>query len=114
MKLGFISSFDAAHSLPAYEGKCKQTHGHTYKVEVVVEGDIDPRTHFVIDYFELRQQIEEVLSELDHTYLNDLIPYPSSEHIAQHIHKQLEKKLKDVRLVSVKLWEGDNKWVMID
>ena len=38
MKLGLVTEFDAAHSLPGYQGKCAHLHGHTYQVEVVVEG----------------------------------------------------------------------------
>ena len=49
MKLGLIADFDAAHSLPGYQGKCANLHGHTYMVEVVIEGAIG-ENGFVMDF----------------------------------------------------------------
>ena len=40
MKLGLTTEFDAAHSLPGYQGKCACMHGHTDQVEMVVEGEV--------------------------------------------------------------------------
>ena len=40
MKLGVVTEFDAAHSLPGYQGKCAHMHGHTYHVEIVLEGEV--------------------------------------------------------------------------
>lgn len=118
MKLGIVTHFDAAHSLPGYEGKCKNIHGHTYKVEVTVEGEIDEKTKFVIDYNDLKAIIEDLLNKLDHRYLNEILDYPSCEMIVTHIKEELSKELKSrglsIELLSIKLWEGKNKWVMIE
>ena len=118
MKLGIITHFDAAHSLPGYEGKCKNVHGHTYKVEVIVEGEIDEETKFVIDYIELKAILEEFLTKLDHRYLNEIIDYPTSEMIVTYIKEELLKELQSkelpIILRSIKLWEGKDKWVMIE
>ncbi|MHC1567497.1 MAG: 6-carboxytetrahydropterin synthase QueD [Candidatus Syntropharchaeia archaeon] len=114
IKLGVISRFDAAHSLPEYRGKCRNIHGHTYTVEVVVEGNIDEKSRFVIDYFDLKRILDEVIDELDHKLLNEIIPYPTSEMIAIHIRDDLKKRLDGVKLVSVRLWEGEDKWVMVE
>jgi 6-pyruvoyltetrahydropterin/6-carboxytetrahydropterin synthase len=116
IKLGVEQTFEAAHSLPGYNGKCKNVHGHTYTVEVVVEGNLDTKTNFVMDYFELRRIVNDVLEEIDHTFLNDIIEYPSCENILLFIKKKLERKLKNkkVSLVSVKLWEGKGQWAMVE
>jgi 6-pyruvoyltetrahydropterin/6-carboxytetrahydropterin synthase len=115
MKVGVVASFDAAHSLPGYEGKCKDLHGHTYTVEVVVEGDVDGETNLIIDYNELRAILRKVIGRLDHGYLNDIIDYPTSERIAEHIREGILNEIPStIKMVSVKVWEGKDKWVMID
>ncbi|HOV52500.1 MAG TPA: 6-carboxytetrahydropterin synthase, partial [Methanothrix sp.] len=53
MKLGLVAEFDAAHSLPGYIGKCANLHGHTYQVEVVVEGEIG-EDGFVMDFYHMK------------------------------------------------------------
>jgi 6-pyruvoyltetrahydropterin/6-carboxytetrahydropterin synthase len=116
MKLGVQLQFDAAHSLPKYEGKCKNIHGHTYTAEVTVVGKVDSNTHFVLDYFILKKLLGEVLAKLDHRYLNEILDCPTSERIAQYIYGEMKEKLKghNVELISLKLWEGRDKWVKIE
>ncbi len=115
MKLGLVTEFDAAHSLPGYIGKCAKMHGHTYQVEVVVEGEVG-EDGFVMDFFSMKKILSAALQDLDHCCLNDLLPNPTAEKIAQLICDRLNKELvaTNTRLVSLKLWEGKNKWVMID
>ena len=115
MKLGMITEFDAAHSLPGYLGKCARLHGHTYQVEMVVEGDVG-ENGFVIDFYQLKNILGAVLQDLDHNCLNDVLPNPTAETIAQWISERLKKDMEttSVRLFSLKLWEGKNKWVMIE
>ena len=50
MKLGVVTEFDAAHSLPGYQGKCAHMHGHTYQVEIVLEGEVG-EDGFVMDFY---------------------------------------------------------------
>ena len=115
MKLGLIADFDAAHSLPGYQGKCANLHGHTYKVEVVIEG-LKGENGFVMDFFQLKKILNSVLEDFDHSNLNDLLPNPTAENIAELLYQRLRHSLEGlcVSLVSLKLWEGKNKWVMID
>ncbi len=115
MKLGLIAEFDAAHSLPGYQGKCANLHGHTYKAEVVVEGAVGANG-FVMDFYDLKRILAAALADLDHRCLNDLLQNPTAEMIAQEICRRLKQELEatEIRLVSLKLWEGRNKWVMID
>jgi 6-pyruvoyltetrahydropterin/6-carboxytetrahydropterin synthase len=115
MKLGLVTEFDAAHSLPGYQGKCAQLHGHTYQVEIVVEGEVG-ENGFVMDFYQIKRIIAAALQDLDHSCLNHILPNPTAEIIAQWIADRLAQDLQGtaVRLFSLKLWEGKNKWVMID
>jgi 6-pyruvoyltetrahydropterin/6-carboxytetrahydropterin synthase len=100
--------FDAAHYLPEYKGKCENLHGHTYKLEIVVD-DAVQKDGMVIDFSKMKRIIEhEVLEQLDHSSLNDLLPNPTAEHIIEWIASRLKGKLS---LSSIKLWEGAGKWV---
>ena len=115
MKLGLITEFDAAHSLPGYKGKCAFMHGHTYQVEMVVEGEVGI-DGFVMDFYELKKILGAAIQELDHNCLNDILPNPTAESIVQWIAERLKKEMEhtSIRLYSLKLWEGKNKWVLID
>ncbi|MBU0668411.1 6-carboxytetrahydropterin synthase QueD [Patescibacteria group bacterium] len=102
-----IFSFDSAHNLTDYDGKCEHLHGHTYKLEVTVEGKIK-HNGLVIDFVLLKKIVKEhVLDKLDHTYLNDTIENPSAERIAMWIWDQLKNCGFDgeVRLHEIVLWE---------
>ena len=114
MRMGLSLEFDAAHRLPGYDGKCARVHGHTYEVEVVVEGPVDEKTGFLMDFYDLKEALRSVLEELDHRDLNEILDNPTAECIADHIRAGLEAVLlaTPAALVSVKLWEGKGKWVM--
>ncbi|MHC1631779.1 MAG: 6-carboxytetrahydropterin synthase QueD [Methanotrichaceae archaeon] len=116
MKMGIVTEFDAAHHLPGYDGKCAQIHGHTYTVEVILEGPVDKESGFLMDFYDLKQILKSVLDPLDHCDLNEILPNPTAENIVKYIAERLEIELYDkiACLVSVKLWEGKNKWVMLD
>ena len=107
MKVKRVFSFDAAHRLECYHGKCERLHGHTYSFSVTVEGGPD-REGMVMDFDELKKAVaERVLSSLDHSYLNDVISQPTAENIATWIWKALEKDIDtDTRRLSeVEVWE---------
>ena len=108
MNVGRTFYFDSAHFLPRYKGKCENPHGHTYRLDVVVDGEIG-EDGLVIDFSELKEVVlEEVLSKLDHQDLNQLIANPTAENVLEWIWTRLEVKLN---LHSVILWEGEGKWV---
>jgi len=117
MKLGVSTDFSAAHSLPRHPGKCKDLHGHTYRVDVVVDGAKKEDTECVADFAEVKALIEDVVELVDHKHLNEVISYPTSENIALFLKVELEKRLNGsdlgVTLHSIRLWEGKDKWVMV-
>lgn len=99
--------FDAAHFLPKYNGKCEKLHGHTYKLVVRVEGSPDAEG-MVLDFLKLKKTVQElVLSKLDHSCLNDLLPQPSAENIAIWVWQQLVEALQgpNYKLEEVQVWE---------
>ncbi|VUT27550.1 MAG: 6-pyruvoyl tetrahydropterin synthase [Candidatus Syntrophoarchaeum sp. GoM_oil] len=115
MKIGVSLVFDSAHALPEYPGKCRQVHGHTYRVELIVEGNINPDTRFVADFADLKKILKGVIDELDHRYINEVIEYPTAEYIALYIRDGVRARLDDrLELVSVKLFEGEGKWVVVE
>jgi len=105
-------SFDAAHKLIDYHGKCENLHGHTYKLHVTVEGEIK-KNGLVVDFLDLKKHVsEKVLDKLDHAYLNDFFKNPSAENIAVWIWGRLKDMKKfGVKLYEVKLWENPTSFV---
>ncbi|MCX7988607.1 MAG: 6-carboxytetrahydropterin synthase QueD [Thermodesulfovibrio sp.] len=112
-KLKIITDFDAAHQLRGYKGKCENIHGHNWKVEVEVFSENLNNIGLAIDFKELKSITESVISQLDHTFINEIFPFneinPSSENIARWIYLSLKDKLKttSVRLYSVTVWESE-------
>ena len=106
MKVGVIEYFDSMHMLPGHS-KCGVPHGHTYKVEVEVSGEIV--NGMVIDFAVLKSALREIIRGLDHINLNTLLPYPSCENIALEIHKRLKPRLENKQTM-VRIWEGEGKW----
>ncbi|MFA5160962.1 MAG: 6-carboxytetrahydropterin synthase QueD [Elusimicrobiales bacterium] len=101
-------SFDAAHNLVEYKGKCERLHGHTYRLAVTVEGKPSKKDGMVMDFAELKDMVRElVLEKLDHAYINDIIPQSTAENMARWIWDRLSPALRrrKVRLARVELWE---------
>lgn len=99
MRVRLVKQFDfeAAHFLPTFpEGhKCRRMHGHSFRVEVIVEGDVDPDAGYLIDYGVLKSAIEPVRTQLDHYLLNEIagLENPTSEMIAAWIWQRLSPVL---------------------
>jgi 6-pyruvoyltetrahydropterin/6-carboxytetrahydropterin synthase len=103
-----IFSFDSAHQLEDYEGKCRQLHGHTYKLEVTVKGEMG-ESGMVFDFSILKKVVtERVISQLDHKYLNEVFDFnPTSENMVVWIFEQIDGCFEGqpCALECVKLWE---------
>lgn len=88
---------EAAHLLPEVpEGhKCRRLHGHSYCVELVLEGAVDPVTGWLMDYADVAAAFAPLHEQLDHHYLNDVegLSNPTSENLARWIWERLEGKL---------------------
>ena len=97
--------FEAAHRLPqAPEGhKCRRLHGHSFRVEVSVEGEVDPTTGWFLDYGVIREAVEPIRLQLDHYCLNDIagLENPTSEHVARWIWERLKAALPSLARITV-------------
>lgn len=82
-------TFDAAHFLTRYHGKCEHLHGHTYKLRVTVEGAIQ-ENGLVIDFGILKKIVKEkILDKYDHRSLNDFFENPTAELVVKKIWEEL-------------------------
>jgi 6-pyruvoyltetrahydropterin/6-carboxytetrahydropterin synthase len=97
--------FEAAHRLPAVpEGhKCARLHGHSFRIEVQVEGEVDPRSGWVLDYAEIAAAFAPLHAQLDHRYLNEIegLENPTSENLAAWIWERLSPRLPLLKRVVV-------------
>jgi len=99
--------------------KCnnKYGHGHNYTLEVVVAGEINPKTGYVIDLKKLKKIIREnVISKVDHRHFNYDVDFmtgtiPTTENIAVAIWEQLADKINEGKLFSIKLFETENNYI---
>lgn len=103
-----IFSFDGAHKLLNYNGKCEKLHGHTWTVHVTVEAEVG-EAGIAFDFGRLKEIVgEKVLSILDHSYINDLLSEPSAENIAIWIWERLEDTIP---LHEVQVYESPTSYV---
>lgn len=125
--LGYVTHFDAAHYLPMYEGKCSKVHGHTWKVEIKICGEVENGN--LIDFTLFKEICDKVINVLDHNLLNNIIVVPTAENISQFlwdginyelteaIHKVNKGEVKnggfkertnsDIHLSMIRVWESE-------
>ncbi len=99
-------TFESAHLLPNLpEGhKCKRLHGHSFRIEVKVSGDLDPKLNWVMDFDDVAKVVRPIIdNELDHRYLNDIpgLRNPTSEGIAVWLWNRIVKQLPKLSQVIV-------------
>lgn len=107
-------SFAAAHQLHAHRGKCKNLHGHTFKVRVTVAGEsLDSEQGFLVDFGDIKKELNTILEEFDHKNLNDLSCFrgrpTTSEAIAQVIYSRMKENTELISSVTV--YESESAWV---
>ena len=105
MLIGKEFGFEASHQLPRHDGKCKDLHGHSWKLKVGVIGPVNEKTGFVMDYAELKRRVDPLITRLDHSHLGTMdgiskarvsTPegfYPTSENLIVWIGFQLYLQL---------------------
>ncbi len=134
MKIRLVSAshFSAAHRLHREDwdaetnrrvfDKCNNPsgHGHTYQLEVAVEGEIDPETGYVMDFADLKRAVQEnVIHHLDRRHLNYDVEFlrgvnPTAENIAIGIWRQLEGRVAPARLARITLNETEKNRVIYE
>lgn len=98
-------TFEAAHQLPSAPPghKCRRLHGHSFRVELVCEGDIDPQTGWLVDFARIKSAFGSCVEQLDHRYLNDIegLGNPTAEHLARWIWARVKPKLPQLTQINV-------------
>ena len=127
--VGRRESFNAAHQLCNPDlsddenrrlfGKCANLHGHNYILEVVVAGEIDQATGYILDLKALSDLIaRRIIRDVDHCNLNTDVPWlkgriPTAENLAPAFWERLQPELPDGLLRSVRVWETDKNWAEV-
>ncbi len=127
--IGRRESFNAAHQLydPGLSeeenrrlfGKCANLHGHNYVLEVVVAGEVDQASGYVLDLKLLSEVMSrQVIRDVDHCNLNTDVPWlkgriPTAENLALSFWERLRPELPDGLLRSVRVWETDKNWAEV-
>src|SRR4051794_19382156 len=89
--------FEAAHELPTFPPghKCRRLHGHSFRFDVIVEGNVAPERGYLIDYGDIKSAAEPIVKQLDHYYLNEIegLSNPTSEVLAKWLWDRLKPAL---------------------
>lgn len=90
-------TIEAAHRLPNLpeSHKCYRLHGHSFKIEVHVTGEVDQKTGWIMDFADISAAFKPLFERLDHHYLNEIegLENPTSENLARWIWRQLQPAL---------------------
>ncbi|MCQ2410461.1 MAG: 6-carboxytetrahydropterin synthase [Elusimicrobiaceae bacterium] len=113
MRIKLIRSFSAAHRLPQYNGPCQDLHGHTWKAVFVLEGPLK-KDGMVCDFKVVKKLLDSQLP--DHQFLNDLLPNPTAENLAQFIFDKTCAALapQGLTLKTLEIWESDNAAAVVE
>jgi 6-pyruvoyltetrahydropterin/6-carboxytetrahydropterin synthase len=129
VRVGRRESFNAAHQLydPGLSdaenrrlfGKCANLHGHNYVLEVVVAGQVDQSSGYVLDLKVLSDVICcQVIQDVDHRNLNTDVPWlkgciPTAENLALAFWERLQPEFPEGLLHSLRLWETEKNWAEV-
>ena len=97
-------------------GPCSQEHGHNYLLEVTLGGQVDPVTGMIINLYDLKHIVTDVLEEFDHKHLNFDVPYferlvPTTENLALVLWRKFRERPETRDIAAMRLYEGENLWV---
>ena len=106
------TTFSASHQIIGHTGKCKDLHGHNWKVKVVASVRELDKIGIGIDFKILRDHLEDVTAKFDHAHMNEIGPFrelnPTSETTAKYIYDELAIRLPDnTKLDYIQVWETD-------
>jgi len=107
------TSFAAAHRLREYDGNCERLHGHNWQVEVSVASERLDDRGIAMDFRAIKAAVNDLLSVLDHRYLNEVPPFdrlnPSSENLARYLFEEMERNVPaPARVARVTVWESED------
>ena len=97
MRIWKAFQIEAAHRLPNLPAthKCARLHGHSFRIELHVEGPLDPTLGWVMDFAEVKDAFQPLFDQLDHRYLNEVagLENPTSEVLARWVWERMKPKL---------------------
>lgn len=97
--------FEAAHRLPQVPPghKCGRLHGHSFRIQLVCEGEAEAETGWLVDFAEIKRAFAPFLEQLDHRYLNEVegLENPTAENLALWIWTRVKPKLPSLAQVGV-------------
>ena len=97
MELRKTFQIEAAHRLPNVPTghKCARLHGHSWSIEVAIEGPVGDDTGWVMDYADLKAAFQLIHDRIDHNYLNEIpgLENPTSERLAVWLWNELKPRL---------------------
>lgn len=100
-----VFTFEAAQTLPNLPDghKCRNMHGHSFKIEISIEGEVDPAIGWVYDHAKISRAMEPLLADLDHAYLNEIegLENPTIENMAAWFWDRLEKELAGLKKIVI-------------
>lgn len=89
MNIFRVFTIEAAHRLPNVPAghKCARLHGHSFRIELHLSGDVDPHTGWVMDFADVKVAFQPIYDQLDHHYLNEIagLDNPTSENLARWV-----------------------------
>jgi len=116
MRISQAFKFESAHFLPGVPPthRCSRLHGHSYRVEVQLEGAVDPHTGFVVDFFDVEKAFATIMEALDHRCLNEVdgLGNPTAENIAIWIWGRLKPGLPQIS--AIRVYETADCWAEYD
>ncbi|MDX1460653.1 MAG: 6-carboxytetrahydropterin synthase QueD [Xanthomonadales bacterium] len=100
-----VFQIEAAHWLPNVpEGhKCARLHGHSFRIEVRVSGEVGEDSGWVMDFADIRRAFQPLFDQLDHHCLNEVegLENPTSENLARWIWERLQPELPGLKSIKV-------------
>jgi 6-pyruvoyltetrahydropterin/6-carboxytetrahydropterin synthase len=103
MRLAKEFTFDSAHFLKDYHGKCERLHGHTYRMRVTIEGEVQPNG-LLMDFADIKKIVNEKVVDIwDHNNINDTLEHASVENMCVWAWEQIKPELP--MLIEIRIWE---------
>ena len=110
-ELSIKGDIAAAHFIPGHQGKCRNLHGHTWKIEITVSSGELNELGMVADFAVLKKELKGILDELDHTCLNEIDHFketpPTTENIAQYVYQKFKGAVAPLNVKRIRVWESD-------
>lgn len=110
--IAYRTHFSASHHVRDYPGKCKNLHGHNWKIKVEVRTKRKDEIGISVDFKQLKKIVKPVIDRFDHKYLNDLDHFkkknPTAENIAEFLYQEIDNRLpENVKMHKITVWETD-------